>query len=269
MPGMTDRREPRREGEPLPLTAPCRKIGLDAPLRWLSLGWRDLRSAPRQSLTYGAIIVALSYLLLLLAWEFGSLGLYLGLASGFLFLGPVLAIGMYSISCQIAMGRKPRLGYCLREGRRHMRNELVFAVVLLVVFLIWARAASMVHVFFPVQSHPAWQDIALFLGVGTTVGALFCAVVFTFSAFSLPMIMDRRIDPVTAVISSANAVLRNKPAMLLWASFIVLSVILGFATALLGFAVLIPLIGHATWHAYKDTIEADAWPAHRPLADTA
>lgn len=252
--------------EELPFVAPCKELDWRAPLRWLRKGWADVKRAPRQSLTYGGVLVLLSYLVSYLALEFGSLGLLLALLSGFIFLGPVLALGLYSVSCQLELGKQPQLGYCLREGQRHLGNELIFAVILLVVFLIWARAASMVHVFFPVEAHPEWRDLALFLGIGTAVGSLFAAIIFSAAAFSLPMIMDRKVDMVTAVVTSVNAVLRNKGPMALWAALIVGAVALGFATAFLGLAVLLPLIGHATWHAYKETIDARDWPAHDKLA---
>ena len=143
-----------------------------------------------------------------------------------------------------------------------MKDLLIFAMILLVVFLVWARAATMVHIFFPIESDYSLADLALFLGIGSAVGSIFAAVVFTASAFSLPMIMDRKVDAITAVITSTNAVLRNKLTMLVWALCIFVCVALGFATALLGFAVLLPLIGHATWHAYRDTIDASAWPEY-------
>ncbi|MEJ2060198.1 MAG: DUF2189 domain-containing protein [Gammaproteobacteria bacterium] len=249
----------------LPFAAPCRILTWEAPWRWLRLGWQDLRRAPRQSLTYGAVMVALSYAISLLAVWFGDLAFLLSLISGFIFLGPVLAIGLYSISRQLQLGREPELGYCLREGWRHLGNELVFAVILLVVFLVWARAASMVHVFFPMEARPELADLVPFLGVGTLVGAIFSAVVFCASALSLPMIMDRKADVVTAVVSSVNAVLRNKWVMLEWAVIILGAVLLGFATAFLGLAVLLPLIGHATWHAYQETLDTSAWQRHEVL----
>ena len=250
----------------LPFVAPCNKLEMQAPLRWLKLDLADIRTAPKQSLIYGAIIVALSYCVSLMVWFYGGLGLLVSILSGFVFLGPVLAIGLYSISCQIQAGMTPQLGYCLREGRRHLSNELVFAIILTVVFLIWARAASMVHIFYPSQAHADWSQFALFLAVGTSVGAVFSAIIFCFSAFSLPMIMDRKVDVVTAVITSINAVLRNRRVLLVWASIIVVIVILGIATAFLGFIVLMPLVGHATWHAYQETINADAWPRHETMS---
>ena len=80
--------------------------------------------------------------------------------------------------------------------------------------------------------------------------------------------LDRKVDTVTAVITSVNAVLRNKGAMLLWVLIILASVAVSFATALLGLAVLMPVIGYATWHGYRDTIEAEAWPEHAKLPET-
>lgn len=246
----------------LPFAAPCKQLDMRAPLRWLSLGWKDLRAAPRQSITYGAILIFISYFISLLAYEFGSYTVLLGVLSGFVFLGPILAIGLYSISCQLQAGQVPVLGYCLREGKRHLGNEMIFAAILIIVFLVWARAASMVSVFFPSQTDASISEFVLYLGIGTAVGSIFSAIIFCISAFSLPMFMDRKVDVVTAVVTSINAVLRNKWVMLFWAAIIVMTVLLGFLTAFFGFAVLIPLVGHATWHAYQETIDASAWPKH-------
>ena len=104
--------------------------------------------------------------------------------------------------------------------------------------------------------------IAVFLSIGSFVGAIFSAIIFCASAFSLPMIMDRKVDMITAIVTSVNAVLKNKKVMLLWAGLILLSLIIGFATAFIGLLFLMPLIGHATWHAYQETIDASAWPDH-------
>jgi uncharacterized membrane protein len=76
--------------------------------------------------------------------------------------------------------------------------------------------------------------------------------------------LDRRADAITAVVTSINATLRNKLAMLIWGALIVIAVLMGFATMFVGFIVLIPLIGHATWHAYRQTIDASRWPTTHP-----
>jgi uncharacterized membrane protein len=238
-----------------PLFAESRKLDWRAPLRWVRLGWRDIRRAPGPSLSYGAVLVAFSYVITYLLYSAEHYVLLFSLLTGFVLLGPALAFGMYDVSCQLEKDRRPTLGHCLLESKRHLGNELVFAVVLLIILLVWARAASMIHIFFPAADKPSLADLATFLAVGSTVGAFFAALVFAVSAFSLPMIMDRDVDVITAALTSINAVLNNKGVMVLWAAMIVASVIIGFATAFLGLAVLLPLIGHATWHAYRETIE--------------
>lgn len=243
-----------------PFLAPCRALAATAPLDWLRRGGRDLRRAPLQSLAQGAVIVALSWAVAGLALRLGGYWVVLALLSGFVFVAPVLALGVYSISRQLERGERPSLRRCVAEQRRGFGTAMVFALVLLVVFLVWARAASMVHVFFPVQAQPDWQQAVPFLLIGSSIGSLFALLSFAVTAFSLPMICDRDVDAVTAVVSSVNAVLRNKSAMAVWIAVIVASVGVGFATLLFGLALTMPLIGHATWHAYRDTIDASAWP---------
>ena len=252
--------ESKPEQEALPFVAPCRQIEVTEPIKWLKLGWQDFAKAPRVSLIYGVVLVILSYLVAYFTWQLGGAVLILSLLSGFIFIAPALALGLYSISCQLQADMKPKIGYCLRQGKRHLGNELVYSVILLVIFLLWARAASMIHVFFPVEAHPHFADLAMFLTIGSAVGTLFAGLVFSASAFSLPMMLDRKVDTVTAVITSVNAVLRNKGTMFVWALIIVVALSISFATAFLGLAVLMPVLGYMTWHAYQATIQPDAWP---------
>jgi uncharacterized membrane protein len=252
--------------ENMPFVAPSRTLDAAAPLRWLRLGWSDMMRTPRLSLTYGFALMLMSVAIAAFTWLWGQMALYIGLATGFVFVGPILALGLYSISRQLAAGLDPVLGYCVREGWSRVQDLMVIGLVLLVVLLVWARAAAMVYVFMPIESEGSWRQLLPFLGVGSTVGALFAAIVFATCAFSLPMILDRRVDGISAIVTSVNAVLRNKGPMLVWAGLIGLSVVVGFATAFLGFVVLLPVIGHATWHAYRETIDASAWPTHEATA---
>ncbi|MCJ7450942.1 MAG: DUF2189 domain-containing protein [Steroidobacteraceae bacterium] len=266
------------EGTALPFVAPCRTLTPLAPLNWLRRGWRDMWSAPRQSLTYGLIVVVLSLALAQIAIRFGGYWELLTLVSGFILVSPVLAVGTYVISIHLERGETPSLRRCLREERRSFGNLMVFALMLMVVFLVWARAGSAVHVFFPISESPDWSDYLSFFGIGSAIGSIFAAIVFSAAAFSLPMLVDRKADTVTAVVTSINAVLRNKPAMAIWAACIVLAVAPGFALLFIGhqrssgfawimagLGLTLPLIGHATWHAYRDTIDAGAWPPNEEI----
>jgi uncharacterized membrane protein len=261
------------EADALPFVAPCRALSGGAPFGWLRRGWADMLAAPRQSLTYGLVVVLLSFAVAVVAIRFGGYWELLALVSGFIFIAPLLAVGTYAISEQLERGEKPSLRRCLFEERRAFASLMVFALMLMVVFLVWARAGSAIHVFFPVGSEPGWREYLTFFGIGSTVGSIFAAIVFAAAAFSLPMLVDRKVDTVTAVVTSINAVLRNKGAMVVWAALIVLAVAPGFSLLFVGrepgaaVAVLmvalgftLPLIGHATWHAYRETIDASAWP---------
>jgi uncharacterized membrane protein len=263
----------------LPFVAPCRTLPAGAPVDWLVSGWGDFMAAPRQSLTYGLVVVLLSWALAYVAIRFGGYFELLALVTGFILVAPLLAVGTYSISDQLERGLQPSLRRCFIEERRAFGNLMVFALMLMVVFLVWWRAASAVHIFFPVDmATQDWTEYLAFLGIGSAIGSIFAVIVFAAAAFSLPMLMDREADAITAVVTSINAVLRNKPAMAVWAALIVLAVAPGFALLLLGrerggmfvlvmalLGITLPLIGHATWHAYRATIDAAAWPRNEHL----
>lgn len=243
-----------------PFIAPSRSLSWDAPFRWLKLGWKDYRAVPGVSWAYGLFIFLLSAAMAGLAWYFGGWVLLLAMLTGFVFVAPLLAFALYSVSRQLCQGHEPSIGQTLRAVRRPFANAMVFALALLIVFLVWARAGSMVHIFFPIESQPGWAEVAGFLAIGSAVGAIFAAFTFAASAFSLPMLANRDVDVVTAVVSSINAVLRNKRVMVIWAALIVALTSLGIVTALLGLIVVIPWLGYATWHAYREAIDVSEWP---------
>ena len=244
-----------------PFCAPCRTLSLRAPWRWLQLGWQDFRHAIGPSFCCGLVIVGCGYSVILMAFKYVNLSFLLPLLSGFVFLGPILAMAFYEISAQLQKDQQPTLTGAIRVSLSHLSDQMVFALILVIIFLVWARAASLLHVFFPIHSaQPA--DLLLFFSIGTTVGALFSAFVFCINAFSLPMLMAKQTDSVTAVVTSFNAVLRNKGVMIVWSMLIVTAVVVGLLTGLLGLAVTLPWVGHATWHAFQETIDASAWPDH-------
>jgi uncharacterized membrane protein len=251
------------EEPPFPFMAPCRQLDTGAPFRWLAEGFADMKHAPLQSLLYGFIMALICGLLGLLGMRYGGFLIPLAIMGGIVFLAPVLCLGLYAISAQLERKQPAMLGRTFREAaKRRLSTELVFALILLVVFLIWARAFSLIQVFMPVDANPEWGDLIHYVLVTLAVGGIFAAITFAASAFSLPMIMHRDVDAVTATITSINAVLRNKKVMAIWALIIFLSVIIGIATFFIGAIFLWPLIGLATWHAYLDTIDAREFPRH-------
>lgn len=247
----------------MPFVAPCRKLSPWAPFRWVKLGIKDLVQAPQHSMAYGLTVALMIGIVCLLAWMRGSQWIMFAMIGGFVFLAPLTCIGLYAISAQLERGQQPIMARSARAAwRRHFGNEMIFALALLVIFLVWARAAVMVSVFFPTEGNPTFQDWFVYLGFGSMIGAVFAAITFSASAFSLPMIMHRDVDSITAIVTSVNAVLRNKRAMIVWLTIVIASLLLGVATAFVGLIVIVPVIGYAAWHGYLETIDADAFPRH-------
>jgi len=247
----------------MPFVAPCRELSPWAPFRWVRLGVSDLLQAPQQSLIYGLAVAVTIGLVSLLAWMKGSQWIMFAMLGGFVFLAPLTCIGLYAISAQLERGQPPLMARSLRAAfRRHLGNEMIFAIILLIIFLVWARAAVMVTVFFPTEGEQTVRDLLPYLAFGSLVGSVFAGATFCASAFSLPMIMHRDVDSITAIVTSINAVLRNKRAMFIWLTMIVVSLLLGLVTAFVGLIVIVPVIGYAAWHGYLETIVADEFPRH-------
>lgn len=247
----------------MPFVAPCRHLSPFASFGWIREGIDDWRRAPQASLAYGIFMASVIAIVSILAWLYGSIWFMFAMLGGFVFLAPLTCIGLYAISAQLERGQPPLLARSLRAAfKRHLGNEMVFAVILLVIFLVWARAGAMVSIFFPTEGNPEFEDMVAYLTVGGIVGALFAAVTFSASAFALPMIMHRDVDSVTAIVTSINAVLRNKLAMAVWLTVIVVGLLIGVATAFVGLVFILPVIGYGAWHGYLRTIDADDFPRH-------
>lgn len=242
-----------------PFVVPCAMLGFGAPWRWLRAGWRDLRATPALTMLFGTIIVAISLLVSLLAWKLGRFALLATLLSGFVFVAPLICVGLYCVSRALERGRRPALSDSFLLARRVAGQAGVFAIVQGVIVLLWSRAGMMVGAFFPIQQDNV-RTLFEFLAIGSAVGSLFAALTFAVAAFSLPMIADRDVDMITAGISSVNAVLRNKAVMALWAAIIVLLTAIGFATAFLGLALIMPWLAYAAWHGYRETLDPGEWP---------
>lgn len=261
---MTDTQQAPMRRDEMPFVAPCNKLSPWAPFGWVRAGIGDLLQAPRQSLVYGLAVAVMIGTVCLMAWMHQSQWFMLAMIGGFVFLAPLTCIGLYAISAQLERGQPPLMMRSFRAAfKRHVGRGMAFATVLLILFFIWARAAVMIGVFFPTDVDSTLGDLLSYLAFGSMIGAVFAAITFSASAFSLPMIMHRDVDSVTAIVTSVNAVLRNKPAMLVWLTIIVFSMLVGIATAFIGLVVIVPVIGYAAWHGYLETINAEAFPRHQ------
>lgn len=259
-PAPDGKRQPSLAADHQTLVAPCNDLRPGDIGRWLRLGWRDYWRVPGISLGWGLAVFLVSLLMSWAALRVGGWVLLLAALTGFVFVAPLLAFALYSVSRQLCMGRQPSMGNTLLAVRQPFQNAMVFGLVLLIIFLVWARAGSMVHVFFPVSNHPGLLDVLRFLAIGSSVGAVFAAISFSATAFSLPMLANREVDVITAVISSVNAVLRNRITCTLWALTIAVLTTLGIVTGLLGLIIVIPWLAYASWHAYNQALDVTAWP---------
>lgn len=220
--------------------------------------------APAASLSYGLFMTTLIMMVSALAWQYGSAWIMLSLLCGFVFIAPIVCVGTYAISAQLERGLEVSFKRTLRAClKRYIGTELVFALVLLIIFLIWARASSMVSVFMPSTGDYQLADMASYFGVLAVIALIFLSITFATSVFSLPMIMHRDVDAITAALTSINAVLRNRLVMLVWGLIIAAGVALGLATAGIALILILPAIGHAVWHGYLETIDSSAFPRHK------
>lgn len=247
------------DAEARPFAVPCATLDGGAPLRWLRAGWRDYRRAPGLSLLFGSVVLVVSLGVSALAWSLGRFALLAALVSGFVFIAPLLGVGLYCVSRELEAGRQPRLRDSFVLARRVVGQAGVFALAQGIVLMLWSRAGMMVNALVPIERDDlrTWLE---FLLIGSAAGSVFAVLTFAIAAFSLPMIADRDVDMVTAGVSSVNAVLRNKGVAAQWALWIVLLTALGLATAFVGLVLVMPWLAYATWHAYRETLDATAWP---------
>lgn len=243
----------------------ARRIEMDDPWAWLAAGWSDICQRPAISLGYGAAFTLISYLLAGCLYYLDLIYLLLPLGAAFMLVGPMLAVGLYEASRCLAAGRPVRAADVVFVATKSPTQLAFIGLLLLLALLAWIRVATLLFaLFFGTETPPLAELIpnlllttngVAFLVTGTAIGAVIAFCVFSISAVSVPMLMVRETDAITAIIASIQAVRRNPGPMLLWAWLIAAMLSFGMATLFLGLIVTFPLIGHATWHAYGALIE--------------
>lgn len=259
---------PARRPSALPYADRVNIVGSDEPFKWLAAGWRDFRKARWVSLGYGLIFTAAGVALTAGLYLAGLAYLIAPMIAGFLLVGPALTVGLYAVSRDLEAGRRPGLWRALSAWRANPVRLLGLGLMLVLFMIIWVRLAVLTFaVAFPYETLSIEKMLSatlftaqgnVFLFVGTVVGSVMASLAFVASVTSLPMLLDRDVDILQAIVTSVVATVLNLHVMALWAALIVIFTAAGLLTAYVGLAVTLPLIGHASWHAYRALIRPAA-----------
>ena len=252
---------------PGPLVPVVREIALTRPFAWLRQGWRDLHASFGPSLLHGLIVAIGGLAVLTLTLH--ALPLMPGALTGFLLVGPILCTGLYELSRLVAAGKRPRLGHAIDAWRRGTRPLVALGLLLFVAATAWVLVSALLFKLFvavPLDSPLRFLRYAV-VGQGgwlfflwLVAGGLGAALVFSLTVVSAPLLLDRRVGLRTALLASVRAVGDNPAPMALWAALIMLATALSMATLMIGFVFAVPVIGHASWHAYRDVLDVERLP---------
>lgn len=235
----------------------------------LAGGWQDFLKAPHYGLFFACIYVVGGWLIYWAVTAKGQLWWTLPASAGFPILGPFIACGLYEVSRRlegnIPLQRHEVFGVIFSQKDRQIPS---MAAVIVVFFLFWNFLSHMIFALFlgnvtltnitsslAVFSTPEGQAM---LAVGTLVGAVFSTLLFSLTVVSLPMLLEREVDFVTAMLTSLEVVKESPVVMLGWGAFIAVALFLGMLPGFLGLFISLPILGHATWHLYRRAID---WPA--------
>jgi uncharacterized membrane protein len=245
-----------------------RQVATDRPWVWLAAGWKDLSAEKSVAMAYGGALVLFGWVLALLLFETGTAWAILPATAGFFMLAPLLAAGLYEVSRRRELGLSTTLADAIAGFRRHGTQLSMIGAMLLLIHLVWVRIAGLLFaLFFGLNFAPSLvalpmamlrsDSLLAFLIIGTGFGFVLASVTFAVAAVSLPMLVDRDVSFLEAVTVSIQVVMQNPRPMALWAGLIVLLTGLALAPFFLGLVLAMPLIGHATWHAYRDLVQWD------------
>jgi len=252
---------------PVGLRSLMRPLGYSDPFRWLARGFMDLRYHPGIALFYGLCFWGMAQMLALV---FKHKPEYtLTLVSGCLLVGPFLTMGLYEVSRKREQGQVPDMASTLMCWDQHLRSMALLVLVLMVLELLWGRASLVVFAVFFNTGMPSTTGVMEavfnprnieFILVYLAVGSMFAALVYGLSVVSIPMILDRDTDAISAVLTSMQVVFSHPGVMLLWGLLLSVLVLAALWPWALGIIVVGPWLGHASWHAYRGSVAWDERP---------
>jgi uncharacterized membrane protein len=265
---------------PLPLV---RTVSVSQPFDWLARGWRDMLRVGWVSLAHGLVLASIGAAIVAVAHD--RFWLLAGALSGFMVVAPVLATSLYALSRALERGEPATLGVVAKTWLNWQQSHfskwdhdywcmLQFGALLALAATGWVlTSAALITLFAPVPIHTPLDFVrhvvmhkqgGLF-ELWLALGGVLAAPIFASSVVTMPLLLDRRLTLMQAVLTSWQAVLSNPLPLGLWATLIATLTLLGLGSLLLGLVPLLPLLGHASWHAYRDLIDASAWPSREPL----
>ena len=248
---------------PVMTLPPRRKLARNAALAWLREGYRYMGRARGVSMAYGTVFAAIG---MLITWlGFNRPQFVLTFWTGFLLVGPLFAMGLYRIAQLQDRGETIRFSACMGALRKRLGSVALFSLLLSLVMIAWIRFSTLAAALYVGNVAGASGFIAAlgspegigFLAVLFSVGALFAALMFALTAWSLPLVLDARVDFGTAIVTSVKATIEQPLPMLAWGSLVAALTIIGMLTFFLAFVVIFPWLGYATWAAYKDLFARD------------
>ena len=247
-------------------SATLRAVTFEDITRSLKSGWADFYRAPLLGLFFGGIYAAGGLFILACLTVLDIPWMIIPVAVGFPLIGPFIAVGLYETSRRIAAGEPLEWRAILTVMLRQRERQLgVMAFVVLFIFWIWIyQVRLLLALFFGFRSFASIGEFAMlvtttadglaFLAVGTAVGALLAFVLFGSTVIAMPYLLDREVDFVTAMIASFRTVVRNPVPMLGWGIIVAGLAFLAMLPAFLGLLVILPVLGHATWHLYTHAL---------------
>ena len=243
-----------------------RTVDSERPWRWLAAGWRDLRQAPAIAIVYGGCFTLAGWAIAWSLWRAEAVYLLLPVAAGFALIAPALAVGFYEVSRRLQIGERPRLVDALFAWRRCESSVAGIGLVLLLLHLAWLRLAMLLFALLFQSPAPIdelvpallfTRDGLPLLAIGGAIGGVLALVSFAITVVAFPLALDRDAGPIEAMAASVAAVRANPRVLLGWAALIAVFTGAGLVTGFVGLAVTLPLIGHASWHAYRDLIQIE------------